>query len=224
MRSMQAEATDAGSMTRGGDDFVEDLVSGDSAPSIETSSVEAVDRIIRVWLEDSDVTVFCGVWSNGAVMELLPHGKAILTGPLYGGRFAGLRDLLLEDGAHHVHLDLGRLSRACYLVAPSVCYGFRPSFELRIAARGADPIHDFGLGLAVRQPYDRGRLRTATVARYFARVAQHVGIYPDVASLTFSRHTSPTGRPADWSAIEDVLASDPAIEHLRAFLPGAGAN
>jgi hypothetical protein len=187
--------------------------------TIDAASVEAVERIIRLWLEDPELTVFCGLWRNGAIMELLPHGKASLTGQRYGGRFAGLRDLLLDDGEHHVHLDLGRLGRACYIVAPSVCYGFRPSFELRIAARGADPMRDFGLGLAVRKPYEGGRLREAVATRYFARVAEHLHRYPEVVSLTFGGRASPPAGDADWSAIERVLASDPGLGPLRGLLP-----
>lgn len=188
--------------------------------SIEPKHAHVVDAILRQWLEDPELTLFCGAWRNGAIMELLPAGKARLTGQLYSGCFAGLRDLILDDGGHHVHLDLGRLSRACYLVAPSVCFGFRPSFELRIAEPGADPLREFGLGLAMRHPYDGQGLRAAAVTRYFGRVAQHLRMYPDTATLAFEpRGSYHEERDADWSAIEHLLASDPAMQHLRAHLP-----
>jgi len=191
-----------------------------AGPAIDQQNVSALEAILRVWLEDPELMLFCGAWSNGAIMELLPHGKARLTGQLYAGRFAGLRDLILDDGGHHVHLDLGRLDRACYLVAPSVCFGFRPSFELRIAAAGADPLCEFGLGLAVRHPYDNGGLRESAVMRYFARVAQHLRMHPGTASLAFKpRGSYHEERDADWSAIERLLTNDPALQHLRAHLP-----
>lgn len=53
-------------------------------------------------------------------MELLPRGHARLSGAKYGPPFECLRELHLEDGAHHVHLDLGRLTRAFYVITPSL--------------------------------------------------------------------------------------------------------
>lgn len=192
-------------------------------PAIDLQCVEAVDGILRLWLADPDVTVFCGAWSNGAIMELLPAGRARLTGQLYSGRFAGLRDLVVDEGGHHVHLDLGRLDRACYVVAPSVCFGFRPSFELRIAARGADPMREFGLGIAVRHPYEGERLREPAAGRYFARVAAHMAAHPGVVSLAMrSRGAYHEARDADWSAIERLLARDASLAALRTYLPAGG--
>lgn len=194
-------------------------------PTIEMQNVAAVEGILRLWLEDPELTIFCGAWSNGAIMELLPAGKARLTGQLYTGRFAGLRDLILDDGGHHVHLDLGRLSRACYVVAPSVCFGFRPSFELRIAAPGVDPLREFGLGLAVRHPYDGEKLREASATRYFARVAEHLRACPEVVSLAIRpRGSYHEDRGADWSAIEHLLASDPQLQPLREYVAPAMAR
>jgi len=193
-------------------------------PSVESiidpEKVSAVEGILRLWLEDPDLTIFCGAWSNGAIMELLPGGKARLTGQLYSGRFAGLRDLILDDGGHHVHLDLGRLSRVCYIVAPSVCFGFRPSFELRIAAPGIDPLRAFGLGLAIRRPYDDDGLRESAATRYFTRVAEHLRAHPGVVSLAIRPQGSyHEERAADWSAIERLLANDPELRPLREYIP-----
>lgn len=197
----------------------------DRDQAIDLDGAAAVEGILRLWLEDPDLTIFSGVWSNGAVMELLPQGKATLTGQRYAGRFAGLRDLLLDDGGHHVHLDLGRLSRACYVVAPSVCYGFRPSFELRITVPDADPLREFGLGLALRRPYDGAGLRESAATRYFTRAAEHLRAYPGVASLAIRpRGTYHEERDADWSAIERLLTNDPALQPLCDYLPRAAAR
>lgn len=193
-------------------------VSTESTPALE--HVPIIEAILRLWLADPDLTVFCGAWRHGAVMELLPRGKARLTGQLYADAFAGLRDLVIDDGGHHVHLDLGRLCRACYIVAPSVCFGFRPSFELRLTARDADPLQDFGLGIAVRNPYDGDRLREAAVRRYFNRTLAHMEAYPDVASLAImSRGAYHEDHRGDWSSIERLLADDPGLQPLRAYLP-----
>jgi hypothetical protein len=189
-------------------------------PSEESArAAECIEHILRQWLLDCDLTVFCGVWSNGAIMELLPKGRARLTGQLYSGRFAGLRDLVLDDGGHHVHLDLGRLSRACYVVTPSVCYGFRPAFELRITAPGADPLRDFGLGLAMRHPYDGVTLRPSVAATYFGRAAADLAAYPGIASLRFEHHPAQTAEDADWQCIDRFLLDTPELGHLRRFLP-----
>lgn len=182
-------------------------------------AVQSIERILRLWLQESDLTVFCGVWSNGAIMELLPHGRARLTGQLYTGRFSGLRDLILDDGGHHVHLDLARLSHACYLVAPSVCYGFRPSFELRITVPGADPMREFGLGLAMRHPYDGEHLREAIAAAYFARASEHLRTYPKSVSLRFENHPARPDADTDWACIDRFLRGSPEFQHLRRFLP-----
>lgn len=190
-----------------------------SAEEVQDEAVACIERILRLWLQDSDLTVFCGVWSNGAIMELLPQGRARLTGQLYTGRFAGLRDLVLDDGGHHVHLDLARLSHACYLVAPSVCYGFRPSFELRITAPGADPLREFGLGLAMRNPYDGENLRKSVAATYFARAADHLKAYPRVVSLRFENHPAQTRAETDWAGIDRFLRESQELQHLRQFIP-----
>lgn len=182
-------------------------------------AVERVERILRLWLQDDDLTIFCGVWSNGAIMELIPQGRARLTGPLYTGRFAGLRDLVLDDGGHHVHLDLARLSHAVYLVAPSVCYGFRPSFELRITAPGADPMREFGLGFAMRHPYDGESLRESVAATYFARASSHLQAFPDTVSLRFESHPAKARETGDWDGIERFLSQTPEVRHLRRYLP-----
>lgn len=190
---------------------------------LQLEHVEAVERVLRLWLADDDLTLFCGAWSNGAIMELLPQGRARLTGPLYEGQFAGLRDLLLDDGGHHVHLDLGRLCRVVYIVAPSVCYGFRPSFELRIVAPGADPLRAFGLGLALRHPYTGDGLCASAVRRYFSRVAAHLEAHPEVVSLSIRGRRQGTNA-SDWAAIEQVLASDPALRPLQPHLARAEAH
>ncbi len=160
------------------------------------AGTDGVEAILRDWLADAEVTLFCGDWSCGGLMELLPRGRARLSGPRYDGAFAGLRELRLDDDGHHVHLDLGRLSRACYVVVPSVCYGFRPAFELRLAAAGDDPFLRYGLGLATTRPYVGGALREAAARRYFDRVARHLHLYPDVASLHFRSGAAPDGRRA----------------------------
>lgn len=188
--------------------------------AVDVDATAAIESILRSWLADPEVTLYCGDWATGGIMELLPRGRARLSGPRYDGVFAGLRELRLDEGAHHVHLDLGRLRHACYLVVPSVCYGFRPSFELRLAGAPDDPLQRYGLGLAMTQPYARGRLRREPARRYFARVADHLQRHAGVASLRFAGAT-PAVAAVDWAEIEALLAADPAFATLRARLPSS---
>ena len=172
-----------------------------------------IEAILQAWLDDADVTLFCGQWGQGGVMELLPAGGAKLSGPRYDPPFDRLRELRLDDGAHHVHLDLGRLTHAWYVMTASVCYGFRPSFELRLTGVDGEPLVSFGLGLALRHPYAKGRLRTESVSRYFRRAAEHLERFPESVSLVCDRSGAPHGAQSDWDAIEPFLA---AMESPRA--------
>ncbi len=139
-------------------------------------------------------------------MELLPHGTARLSGPRYDPPFDGLRELRLGGGEHHVHLDMARLTQAWYVLAPSVCYGYRPSFELRLAGQGPDPMGAFGLGLALHQPYAGDALRTDAAYRYFRRVVEHTASFPDVVSFRCDRTDAPAHTQRDWQRIESLLA------------------
>ena len=165
-----------------------------------------IETILHSWLDDPDVTFFCGHWENGGVMELLPRNGARLSGPRYDAPFDGLRELRLNGGAHHIHLDLGRLTHAWYFMAPSVCYGFRPSFELRLTSAKSGARDNFGLGLALSHPYGSGGLRIEPVQRYFRRAAQHIERFPDTVSFTCDRAGAPYDTQADWKCVESLLA------------------
>ncbi len=180
--------------------------------------IDAVAFIVQSWLDEGGCTLFCGDWRNGAIMELLPSASARLSPPRYAGDFAGLRDLRVDDGAHHVHLDLARLSRACYLIAPSVCYGMRPSYELRLVAEGRDPMREFGLGLSVRSPYVGGRVNVEVVSRYLARVVDHIEAFPDVTTFRCLRDATATGGEAGWEELERIVDGDRLLTPLSAAM------
>ena len=194
----------------------------DDAPSMTSElALRPVEEILRSWQADPDVTIFCGNWGEGGIMELLPQGGASLSGPRYDPPFHGLRELRFDAGGHHVHLDLGRLTRAWYVVAPSVCYGFRPSFEIRLTVADAKPLANFGVGFALGRPYAGSRLRTEAVERYLRRAADHAAHFPDAVSLLFDRSGLPQAPLADWHAIDALLArmgtsgSDSLLQSLR---------
>lgn len=185
--------------------------------------LDSIEEILRSWLEEPELTIFCGHWNHGGIMELLPRGRAHLSGPRYDGPFAGLRELRLNDDAHHVHLDLGRLTRACYVLTPSVCYDFRPSFEVRLTSRGEDPLRCFGLGLALAHPYGGQGLRNEPVRRYFMRLVNHLRRYPEVVSFACGSEPDAKGAAVDWNAIDAVLADadfslDAACQSVRRTL------
>lgn len=182
--------------------------------------VEAVDQILRSWLGDDDLTIFCGEWSNGSLMELMPRGKATLSAQYYEGKFAGLRDLRLDDSGHHVHIDLAKLCRACYVVSPSVCYGYRPSLQLRLSMNGSDPMLEYGLGLSIH-PYQGKGLRVSAAKRYFARVADHLASYPDVVSFSCLPSAASSETELAWSSIDALLAVDARLAHLRSTVASA---
>jgi hypothetical protein len=187
------------------------------------TNLSPAESILRVWLGDRDVTLFCGDWRHGGVMELLPRGEAVLSGSRYEPPFDGVRELRLRSGAHHVHLDLRRLTRVWYLIAPSVCYGFRPSFEVRLGCADADPRESFGIGLAIAHPYSGGKLRTGPVSRYLERAIAHPAMFPEMVAFQIDREAGPTGRLDVWSDVESLLAaaSHPTTHGSGARLPAS---
>ena len=70
-------------------------------------------NVIKDWIQDSQTTIACGRWADGAVSEIIPAGRARLLPARYQGCFAGVREILLDDGPHHLHIDLGRVHRVC---------------------------------------------------------------------------------------------------------------
>lgn len=156
------------------------------------------EAVIRDWLAEDDLTIIAGDWRAGAVMELRPQGRATLSAPRYAGDFAGLRELRIEGSGHHMHIDLARISHVEYCVAPSVCFGGKPAFEVRLLAAGRA-----SFAFAIGRPYVNGRLDEAAVRRYFARLAAHGG---DANTLLQARLER--GEPCElWERVADCAAS-----------------
>ena len=171
------------------------------------SRVDAVDAILRESLSDPDVALVSGHWSEGVVMEILPRGRAQLSRARYGGEFAGVRDLHVQGEPHHLHLDVAQLACATYVVAPSVCFGFRPSFELRLARGHDEAPGRCGLGLSIDMPYRGARLRDVAVERYFRRLIDHQRRFPQVVAFVASAGcaTLPTHAAFDWDGLAGLL-------------------
>jgi hypothetical protein len=188
-----------------------------------------VESILRAWLEEPEVTLFCGDWTNGGVMELLPSGPARLSEPRYDPPFEGVREIRPCGGSHHIHLDLARLTHAWYVLTPSVCYDFRPSFELRLGCAGSRPLSSFGLGLALSRPYAGDILRREAVQRYLMRAGEHLSCFPDAVSVICNRGDVLLRPRADWESIDALLeecddAMYPGLRSLRSALTDPGAS
>ncbi len=157
-------------------------------PPTESLSTQAQffhDAIER-WLAQPGVTIACGRWSDGAIAEILPQGRAHLLPARYDGCFAGVRELRLAAQPHHLHIDFGRIHKLAYTVAPSVCLAFRPSFELRLLTLGPGdaPTDRWTVSLMLESPYVDGRLDDTAAVRFFRHVADDAAARPDLVELT----------------------------------------
>ena len=137
------------------------------------------------WLREPDITVACGRWADGAIGELIPQGRGYLLPGIYEGCFAGVRELRLEDSPHHLHIDFGRVHRIRYVVAPSVCLDFKPSFEARllVLGPGGAPSDHWVVSLMLSCPYDRGVLDSARVLRFLDLASEQAARRPDLVEF-----------------------------------------
>lgn len=150
---------------------------------VDLSRIAQIETILSEWLEVPGITLFCGRWGDGATMELLPSSPPQLTEARYDGCFAGLRDLTISGQSHHIHLDLNQFRYAVYSIEPSVCFGFKPSFELRFSRRMRKNDDTWGFAVGLRAPYPGGMLDQRSVLGFFSRLAGHARRYPAVTRL-----------------------------------------
>ncbi|QPJ62509.1 MAG: hypothetical protein G3M70_11765 [Candidatus Nitronauta litoralis] len=142
--------------------------------------------VINDWIQDAQTTIACGCWADGAVSEIIPAGRAQLLPARYQGCFAGVREILLDDGPHHLHIDLGRVHRVCYAIAPSVCLAFKPALEVRflIVGPGGAPTDRWVLSLMPDCPYREDQLDEAVVHRFIERLRLHAKQAPGLVELS----------------------------------------
>lgn len=177
--------------------------------------------VIEEWIRDPKTTIACGRWADGAVSEIIPAGRARLLPARYHGCFAGVREIRLDDGPHHLHVDLGRVYKVCYAIAPSVCLDFKPSLEVRLLTigPGGAPTDHWSLSLMPDCPYRGDKLDEAAVRSFVERMRQHAEQAPGLVELSIAAETrrgpqgtdllkllrEATDQPgADWN---DVIAS-----------------
>lgn len=161
-----------------------------------------LEGVLRDWVGVPRIVFACGDWRTGAIMELLPRTVATLTATRYAEPFAGLRDIRLSGQGHHIHLDLAKMWHVVYAIVPSVCYGYRPSFEAHfVSAIDAAP----SFAVMVRDPYRAGRLNREALVGYFRRMVDHLARFPEVVRF---RVEAPPVAPSreTWAEIRACLA------------------
>jgi hypothetical protein len=137
------------------------------------------------WLAQPGVTIACGRWADGAISEIMPRGQAQLLPALYDGCFSGVRELRLTDQPHHLHIDFGRVHKLAYVVAPSVCLAFKPSFELRflMIGPGGAPTDRWAVSLMLAEPYAQGTLDRDAALEFFQRARHDAALRPDLVEF-----------------------------------------
>ena len=166
--------------------------------------IEFFESVLRDWLVHEDLTLFAGEWQDGAIMELCPAGKARLTAGRYGEPFGGLRDIVLPGTAHHVHLDLGCFSQLVYRIAPSVCFGWKPAFEILFMTD--DTPARIGFRCGPSRPYDgSGAPAEAVVDSFFDRHAAHARQRPELVRIEIARAPAPDPHAEVWRYIDERL-------------------
>jgi hypothetical protein len=137
------------------------------------------------WIDDPDITIACGRWNDGAILELIPQQRATLLPAAYDGCFLGVRELRLDGSPHHLHVDFGRIHRMSFAVSPSVCLAFKPSFEVRFLVLGAGgaPTNTWMISLMLSMPYQGNQLEQSSVLRFFQRAASQARKRPDLVEI-----------------------------------------
>lgn len=194
-------------------------------------------NVIEEWIRDPATTIACGRWVDGTVSEIIPGGRARLLAARYEGCFSGVRELQLDDGPHHLHIDLGRVHKVCYAIAPSVCLDFKPSLEVRLLTigPGGAPTDRWSLSLMPDCPYRGGRLDESAVRSFVERMRRHAEQAPGLVELSIAPETrqSPQGADllrllqevarqldADWSGvIASLVPSSESAQSVQDMEP-----
>ena len=171
-------------MTRPGDTVA--IADQDDDQAALEERVAFFHEALAEWLADPGITIVCGRWAEGAISEFLPAGKASLLPPVYEGRFAGIRELRIDQQRHHLHIDFGRIHALSYVVAPSVCLGFDPSLEIRLLTtdESGEPTDEWMVALMYSNPYLRDRrVDPQAAGRFFRSARDHLARRPDLVRM-----------------------------------------
>ena len=175
----------------------------DPPPRRTEGLVSFFERSLLEWASDESATIAAGDWRDGAVMELV--GAARLLPARYDGCFEGVRELRAVGSEHHAHVDLGRAHSIEYVIAPSVCLGFRPSLEVRYLSTGpgGGRTGRTMVRALLNSLYTRGSVNGHAVSTWYQRYVRDVAERPDRVRLVLSPETSDA---AECAAFLDALA------------------
>ena len=162
------------------------------------------ERSLLEWASDESATIAAGDWRDGAVMELV--GATRLLPARYDGCFEGVRELRAVGSEHHAHIDLGRVHSIEYVIAPSVCRGFRPSLEVRYLCTGPGGSRTGRVMVRclVTSLYTRPSVVGRAVSTWYQRYVRDVGECPDRVRLVLDPEISDA---AEGAAFLDALAA-----------------
>lgn len=173
---------------------------GQSAPSVRPDNtferrIAFFESVLRTWLQRPGITVASGRWDRAGIAEFVLQGDASVLPSHYGDCFAGIREIRLHGVHHHLHVDLGRVHAVEYVIAPSVCFDFRPSFEVRflVEGPGGRPTGDWTVALMLTEPYAQQSLRRGEAAWFIATMIGHLREAPDLVDVK----VDPTSRAED---------------------------
>ena len=203
-----------------------DTAGTDTAAAGAADEARFFDEAFAQWLAEPDVTVACGRWHDGAaIAELVPHGRARLLPARYRDRFSGVRELRIDGCDHHLHIDFGRVHRLAYVIAPSVCLAFKPSFEVRLLLRGPGGVatDQWLVSLMLSAPYQRDRLDEAAAWRWFDQARRQAAQGPRSVSLTIGPSVRDGARgPAILALLRQAAGTPRAswADAERTLIPG----
>ena len=162
------------------------------------------ERSLLEWANDESATIAAGDWRDGAVMELV--GASRLLPARYEGCFEGVRELRAVGSEHHAHIDLGRVHSIEYMIAPSVCLGFRPSLEVRYlcAGPGGSRTGRVMVRCLVTSLYTGSGVVGRDVSIWYQRYLRDVSEYPNRVRLVLDPEISDA---AEGAALLRALAA-----------------
>ena len=145
------------------------------------------DSVLRAWLDRPGVTLACGRWESAGLAEFVLNGNAEVLASPYGACFAGVREIRIGGTRHHLHVDFGRIHAVEYTISPCVCFGQRPSFEVRflLECSGGRPTGDWAMSLMITQPYAGDSLLRDEVAWFVRTALRHLDDAPTFVSLKY---------------------------------------
>ncbi|NQZ01677.1 MAG: hypothetical protein HRT45_13520 [Bdellovibrionales bacterium] len=153
--------------------------------TIDIDRVSFFETALTDLLNSEGITLTCGQWDKGGIMELIPNGKARLLSSKYTGKFAGVRELRIDGVDHHAHVDLGRIHSVEFRITPSVCLGFRPSFEACFMSQQScgsrTGVSAFSIMLS--NPYKGSTLCIDSVKKWYQQYKVLVSKQPDAIRL-----------------------------------------